>query len=141
MLWYPKRAFSQDRFHQDQSSRTAATLKDPERMRLKLVFISSVVAATLGAGSSIAIILSVSSSLKPIRAPGLFVLVEEPLFANLAGGLAAAGGDRPPAEGGSPPYFFAGEGKKKKKNEDLFGERGSFTGVGGGKPRTSATTI
>ena len=49
-------------------------LKDPERMRLKLVFISSVVAATLGAGSSIAIILSVSSSLKPITAPGLFVL-------------------------------------------------------------------
>ena len=43
-------------------------------MRLKLVFISAVVAATLGAGSSIAIILSVSSSLKPITAPGLFVL-------------------------------------------------------------------
>src|SRR5216683_3153596 len=74
MLWYPKRAFSQDRFHQDQSSRTAATLKDPERMRLKLVFISSIVAATLGAGSSIAIILSVSSSLQPIRTPSLFVM-------------------------------------------------------------------
>ena len=43
-------------------------------MRLKLVFIASVVAATLGAGSSIAIILYVSSSLKPITAPGLFVL-------------------------------------------------------------------
>ena len=68
------RAFSQYSFHQDQSSRTAATLKDPERMRLKLVFISSVVAAALGAGSSIAIILYVSSSLKPIAAPGLFVL-------------------------------------------------------------------
>src|ERR1700687_5381754 len=27
MLWYPKRAFSQYSFHQDQSSRTAATLK------------------------------------------------------------------------------------------------------------------
>jgi hypothetical protein len=68
------RAFSQYSFHQDQSSRTAATLKDPERMRLKLVFISSVVAAALGAGSSIAIILYISSSLKPITAPGLFVL-------------------------------------------------------------------
>lgn len=74
MLWYPKRAFSQYSFQQDQSSRTAATPKDPERMRLKLVFISAVVAAALGAGSSIAIILSVSSSLKPITAPGLFVL-------------------------------------------------------------------
>lgn len=43
-------------------------------MRLKLVFISSVVAATVGAGSSIAIILSVFSSLHPITTPGLFVL-------------------------------------------------------------------
>jgi uncharacterized membrane protein len=43
-------------------------------MRLKLVFISSVVAATVGAGCAIAIILSVFSSLKPIRAPGLLVL-------------------------------------------------------------------
>ena len=43
-------------------------------MRLKLVLISSVVAATLGAGSSIAIILSVFSSLKPISTPGLAVL-------------------------------------------------------------------
>ena len=43
-------------------------------MRLKLVFISSVVAATVGAGCAIAIILSVFSSLKPITAPGLFVL-------------------------------------------------------------------
>jgi len=43
-------------------------------MRLKLVFISSVVAATVGTGCAIAIILSVFSSLKPITAPGLFVL-------------------------------------------------------------------
>jgi hypothetical protein len=43
-------------------------------MRLKLVFISSLVAAAVGAGSSIAIILSVFSSLKPIRTPGLLVL-------------------------------------------------------------------
>jgi hypothetical protein len=43
-------------------------------MRLKLVFISSLVAAAVGAGSSIAIILSVFSSLKPISTPGLVVL-------------------------------------------------------------------
>jgi hypothetical protein len=43
-------------------------------MRLKLVFVSSVVAATVGAGSAIAIILYVFSSLNPITAPGLFVL-------------------------------------------------------------------
>jgi uncharacterized membrane-anchored protein len=43
-------------------------------MRLKLVLISSIVAAMAGAGSSIAIILSVFSSLKPINAPGLLVL-------------------------------------------------------------------
>ncbi len=43
-------------------------------MRLKLVFISSLVAAIVGAGSAIAIILSVFSSLKPISAPGLLVL-------------------------------------------------------------------
>jgi uncharacterized membrane protein len=43
-------------------------------MRLKLVFISSVVAATFGTGCAIAIILSVFSSLEPIRAPGLLVL-------------------------------------------------------------------
>lgn len=43
-------------------------------MRLKLVFISSIVAATIGAGSSIAIILWVFSSLKPITTPGSLVL-------------------------------------------------------------------
>ncbi len=43
-------------------------------MRLKLVFISSLVAAIVGAGSAIAIILSVFSSLKPIASPGLLVL-------------------------------------------------------------------
>ena len=43
-------------------------------MRLKLVFISSVVAAMVGAGSSIAIILSVFSSLQPITTPGMLVL-------------------------------------------------------------------
>ena len=43
-------------------------------MRLKLVFTSSVVAATIGAGSAIAIILWMFSSLRPIAAPGSLVL-------------------------------------------------------------------
>ena len=43
-------------------------------MRLKLVIISSLIAAILGAGSAIAIILSVFSSLKPVTLPGLLVL-------------------------------------------------------------------
>ena len=43
-------------------------------MRLKLVFISSLVAAIVGAGSAIAIILSVFSSLRPVTSPGLLVL-------------------------------------------------------------------
>jgi uncharacterized membrane-anchored protein len=42
-------------------------------MRLKLVLISSLIAAVAGAGSAIAIILSVFSSLKP-PTPGLLVL-------------------------------------------------------------------
>jgi predicted anti-sigma-YlaC factor YlaD len=44
-------------------------------MRLKLVFISSLVAAIVGAGSVVAIVLSVSSSLKPLTAPGLLVVL------------------------------------------------------------------
>jgi hypothetical protein len=43
-------------------------------MRLKLVFLSSLIAALVGAGSAIAIIISVFSSLKPISSPGLLVL-------------------------------------------------------------------
>jgi predicted neutral ceramidase superfamily lipid hydrolase len=43
-------------------------------MRLKLVLISAVIAAVVGAGSAIAIILSVFSSLRPITTPGLLVL-------------------------------------------------------------------
>ncbi|HEV7475054.1 MAG TPA: hypothetical protein VGN90_13460 [Pyrinomonadaceae bacterium] len=42
-------------------------------MRLKLVLISSLVAAIVGAGSAVAIILFAFSSLKPISAPGLLV--------------------------------------------------------------------
>ena len=43
-------------------------------MRLKLVLISAVIAAIAGAGSAIAIVLSVFSSLKPITTPGLLVV-------------------------------------------------------------------
>ncbi len=43
-------------------------------MRLKLVFLASLFAAFVGAGSAIAIIISVFSSLKPISTPGLLVL-------------------------------------------------------------------
>ena len=43
-------------------------------MRLKLVLISALLAAVAGAGSAIAIILSVFSSLRPITTPGLLVV-------------------------------------------------------------------
>lgn len=43
-------------------------------MRLKLVLITSLIAAIVGAGSAIAVILAVFSSLKPIAAPGPFVI-------------------------------------------------------------------
>ncbi len=43
-------------------------------MRLKLVIISSLFAAIIGAGSTIGIILAVFSSLKPIASPGLLVI-------------------------------------------------------------------
>lgn len=43
-------------------------------MRLKLVFLSSLLAALVGAGSSIAIIISVFSSLSPMTTPGLLVI-------------------------------------------------------------------
>ena len=43
-------------------------------MRLKLVIITSLLAALIGAGGSIAIILGVFSSLKPLRAPGPLVV-------------------------------------------------------------------
>ncbi|HWN11617.1 MAG TPA: hypothetical protein VNO50_20485 [Pyrinomonadaceae bacterium] len=42
-------------------------------MRLKLVIISSLVAAIAGAGSAIVIILAVFASLKPMTSPGLLV--------------------------------------------------------------------
>jgi len=43
-------------------------------MRLKLVLISSLIAAIAGAGSAITIILSVFSSLHPIATPGALVV-------------------------------------------------------------------
>ena len=43
-------------------------------MRLKLVLISSLVAAIVGAGSAISIIVSVFASLQPITTPGLLVV-------------------------------------------------------------------
>jgi hypothetical protein len=42
-------------------------------MRLKLVFASALIAAILGAGSAIAVVLLAFSSLKPISTPGLLV--------------------------------------------------------------------
>jgi len=43
-------------------------------MRLKLVLVSSLIAAIVGAGSAIAIILFAFASLKPITTPGLLVI-------------------------------------------------------------------
>ncbi len=43
-------------------------------MRLKLVFIASLLAAIIGAGTSIAIILAVFSTLRPVTSPSLMVL-------------------------------------------------------------------
>lgn len=42
-------------------------------MRLKLVFISALIAAIVGAGGAVAIILSVFSSLSPLLKPGVVV--------------------------------------------------------------------
>jgi len=42
-------------------------------MRLKLVLISSLIAAVVGTGATIGIVLLVFASLKPITAPGLLV--------------------------------------------------------------------
>ena len=43
-------------------------------MRLKLVLIASLIAALVGAGAAIALILFVTSSLSSITTPGLFVI-------------------------------------------------------------------
>jgi uncharacterized BrkB/YihY/UPF0761 family membrane protein len=54
-------------------SNKSETLR-PDRMRLKLVFIASLLAALTGAGASVAIILAVFSSLNTLSSPGLLVL-------------------------------------------------------------------
>jgi uncharacterized membrane protein len=43
-------------------------------MRLKLIIIASLLAALVGSGSSIAIVIGVFSSLKPLNTPGLLVV-------------------------------------------------------------------
>ena len=43
-------------------------------MRLKLILIASLLAALVGSGASIAIVLGVFTSLKPLNTPGLLVL-------------------------------------------------------------------
>lgn len=58
-------------------------------MRPRLVLISSSVAAIAGAGSAIAIVLSVFSTLPPIRTPGLVVVVSVYLLPLLTTVLAA----------------------------------------------------
>ena len=42
-------------------------------MRLKLIMIASLLAAIVGSGTAIGVILAVSTSLKPLSAPGLLV--------------------------------------------------------------------
>jgi small-conductance mechanosensitive channel len=58
------------------SGRRSEQTSRPEgynHMRLKLVLICSLIAAVAGAGSAIAIILAVFSSLRPITTPGVLV--------------------------------------------------------------------
>lgn len=43
-------------------------------MRLKLILIASLLAALVGSGASIAIVLGLSASLKPFHSPGLLAL-------------------------------------------------------------------
>jgi ABC-type Fe3+-siderophore transport system permease subunit len=52
---------------------TKANFEGSERMRLKLVFIASIIGALTGAGSAVAIILAMFSSLNPIASPGILV--------------------------------------------------------------------
>jgi drug/metabolite transporter (DMT)-like permease len=56
----------------NQRGRTQVSAK---QMRLKLVILASIIAAIVGAGSAIAIILFAFSSLESIRSPGVWVLL------------------------------------------------------------------
>jgi len=67
-LWYPKP------LNRSTASTRASRPEGYNQMRLKLVLISSLIAAVAGAGAATGIILSVFSSLKPITRPGVVVV-------------------------------------------------------------------
>ena len=73
-LWYPKPAQSSTASLGTAFRAIADCLEGYIQMRLKLVLISSLIAAIVGAGSVIAIITVAFSSLKPISTPGLLVV-------------------------------------------------------------------
>jgi hypothetical protein len=74
MLWYPWPALSRYCFHPGEFSARTGRPEGYNQVRLKLVLICSLIAAVAGAGSAIAIILAVFSSLRPITTPGLLVV-------------------------------------------------------------------
>ena len=74
MLWYSKLAQFVVLLPSRRVSRDSARPEGYNQMRLKLVLISSLLAAIVGAGSAIAIIVSVFSSLHAIATPGLLVV-------------------------------------------------------------------
>ena len=74
MLWYSRLAQSWYCFQQGECTRNSGRPEGYNQMRLKLVLVSSLVAALVGAGSAIAIIVSAFSSLHPITTPGLLVV-------------------------------------------------------------------
>jgi hypothetical protein len=67
-LWYPKP------LNRSTASTRASRPEGYNQMRLKLVLMSSLIAAVAGAGAATGIILSVFSSLKPITRPGVVVV-------------------------------------------------------------------
>jgi len=73
VLWYPWRAFAYY-YHPGEFTAITAIEGTYKRMRLKLVFVASLVAAVAGAGGAIAIILFVFSSLTPLIKPGALVV-------------------------------------------------------------------
>ena len=73
MLCYPWAAFSTYFYHSEEFTATTAFEGNFQRMRLKLVFVSSLIASVIGAGGAITIILFVFSSLTPLMKPGAVV--------------------------------------------------------------------
>ena len=67
-LWYPKP------LNRSTASTRASRPEGYNQMRLKLVLMSSLIAAVTGAGATTGIIVSVFSSLKPITHPGILVV-------------------------------------------------------------------